>query len=432
MKKRIIILGGGFAGLYTALQLDKTIAKDSDIEVILVNEENFILFTPMLHEVAASDLDVTHIVNPIRKMLKRVTLFHGSVEDINLNEKYVKVTHGESHFHSHTLEYDQLIISLGSITNYFNIPGLQQNALTMKSLADAIELRNKLIEYLEEADFECSAGLRNQYLTVCVAGGGFAGVETIAGVNDFLRDAIKFYPNLSEELIKVVLIHPGKFILPELGEKLGRYAQKKLSERKVEIRVNTRVTGYSENGVELNDGTIITARTLVWTAGTSPNPLLSNLSCVKEKGKIKTNSFLEVEGFPGVWAIGDCASTPDKDGNPYPPTAQHAIRAAKILGRNITASIRGGEKKPFIFSTIGQLAAIGKRTGVANIFGINFSGFIAWWLWRSIYLSKLPRFEKKLRVAIDWTLDLIFSKDLVQFKTQKTSKFFESEKHVSV
>ena len=432
MKKRIIILGGGFAGLYTALQVDKTLAKDKDIDVILVNEENFILFTPMLHEVAASDLDVTHIVNPIRKMLKRVTLFHGSVEEINLYEKYVKVLHGDSHLHSHTLEYDHLVISLGSVTNFFNIPGLQQNALTMKSLADAIELRNQLIEFLEEADFECSAGLRDQYLTVVVAGGGFAGVETIAGVNDFLRDAVKFYPNLSDELIRVVLVHPGKYILPELGEKLGIYAQKKLSERKVEIKVNTRVTGYSGNGVELNDGSVIPTRTLVWTAGTSPNPLLNDLSCTKEKGKLKTNSFLEVEGFPGVWAIGDCASTPDKNGNPYPPTAQHAIRAAKVLGKNITTSIRGGEKKSFIFTTIGQLAAIGKRTGVANIFGINFSGFIAWWLWRSIYLSKLPRFEKKLRVAIDWSLDLIFSKDLVQLKTQKATKLFESEKYVSV
>ncbi len=223
---------------------------------------------------------------------------------------------------------------------------------------------------------------------------------------------------MKKDLIRVVLVHPGALILPELGEKLGVYAQKKLSERGVEIKVNTRVTGVSDRGVELSDGTLIKTNTLVWTAGTSPNPMLGTLSCKKERGRLLVNEYLELPEWPGVWALGDCALVPDpKTGQYYPPTAQHALREGKVLAQNITATIRGSKKKAFSFSTIGQLAAIGKRTGVANILGINFSGFIAWWLWRTIYLSKLPRFEKKLRVMFDWSLDLLFSKDLVQFTT---------------
>jgi len=417
-RKQILILGSGFGGLYAALQFEKTLACDPDVEVTLVNRENFFLFTPMLHEVAASDLDVTNIVNPVRKLLRRVKFFDGDVESIDLPNRQVVVSHGIGAAHPHTLEYDHLVIALGSITNFYNLPGLQERALTMKSLGDAIYLRNRLIEHLEEADFECCPAVRGPLLTFVVAGGGFAGVETIAAVNDFLREAIEFYPRLSEDMLRLVLVHPGPVILPELGEKLGAYAQQKLAERKVEIRVNTKVTGVSDDAVELSDSTKITTATLVWTAGTSPNPLLATLPCQKERGRLLVNEYMEVPEWPGLWALGDCALVPDhKTGNWYPPTAQHALREGKVVAQNITAAIRGGQKKPFAFSTIGQLAAIGRRTGVANIMGINFSGFIAWWLWRTIYLSKLPRFEKKLRVMLDWTLDLLFSKDLVQFLT---------------
>src|SRR6266545_2926880 len=287
-RKQVLILGGGFGGLYTALQLEKELARNNDVDATLVNRENFFLFTPMLHEVAASDLDITHIVNPIRKMLRRVKFFDGDVESINLTNRTVTVSHGLEHHH-HVLEYDHLVIALGSITNFYNLPGLQSNALTMKSLGDAIELRNRLIEHLEEADFECSVGVRDQLLTVVVAGGGFAGVETVAGVNDFLRETLPFYPHLSEKNLRVVLVHSRPVILPELGEKLGAYAQKKLAERKVEILVDTRVKGASEFGVELGDGTLIPTRTLVWTAGTSPNPLLEMLPCKKDRGRIIVN-----------------------------------------------------------------------------------------------------------------------------------------------
>jgi len=271
---------------------------------------------------------------------------------------------------------------------------------------------------LEEADTECCADIRGPLLTFVVAGGGFAGVETIAAINDFVRHAVRFYGNLRENMLRVVLVHPGPVILPELGPQLGQYAQKQLAKRKVEIRVKTRVSGLTELGVELSTGEMVETKALIWTAGTSPNPVVLNLPCEKEHGRLKVSANLQVPNWPGVWALGDCALIPDGEtGNYHPPTAQHALREGKVLAHNLIASVHGGATKPFSFSTIGQLAAIGQRAGVARIFGINFSGFVAWWLWRTIYLSKLPRFEKKLRVALDWTLDLIFGKDLVQFQT---------------
>jgi NADH dehydrogenase len=269
-------------------------------------------------------------------------------------------------------------------------------------------------------------------VTIAVAGGGFAGVETIAAVNDFLRDAVSFYNNLAERDLRIVLIHSGAVILPELSEKLGVYAQEKLKKRGVEIRLNTRVLAYRNGVVELSDGSFIPTKTLVWTAGTAPHPILNTVPCAKDRGKIAANEFMEVPDWPGVWAVGDCASIPDpRTGRPYPPTAQHALRQGRTLARNVCAALRGGTKKPFVFSTLGQLAAIGKRTGVAQMFGFKFSGFVAWWLWRTVYLSKLPRFEKKCRVALDWTLDLMFSKDLVQFTTLRTASAGQPEERES-
>jgi NADH dehydrogenase len=428
-RTRIIILGGGFGGLYAAMHLEKTLARDADVEITLVNRENFFLFTPMLHEVAASDLDLTHIVNPVRKLLRHVHFFDGDVDAIDLPNRRVVVSHGAEH-HAHELYYDHLVLALGSITNFFNLPGLEERAFTMKSLGDAIYLRNAIIARLEEADFECCAAERAQLLTFVVAGGGFAGVETIAAINDFVRQAIQFYPNLREEMLRVILVHPGAVILPELGEKLGAYAQRKLAERQVEIRVNTRVQGVSEHGVALSDGGVVKTHTLIWTAGTSPNPLLETLPCHKERGRLLANEYLEIPEWPGVWALGDCALVPEGSSGKFcPPTAQHALRQGRVLAYNLTATVRGGTKKPFVFSAIGQLAAIGRRTGVANIMGINFSGFLAWWLWRTIYLSKLPRFEKKLRVALDWTLDLLFSKDLVQYVTVRAPTLSRPEEN---
>ena len=424
-KTRVLILGGGFGGLYAALQFEKR--RDPRFDVTVVNRENFFLFTPMLHEIAASDLDLTNIVNPVRKMLRHVTFFCGDVDKIDLERKRVTVSHGFDR-HSHELEYDHLVLGLGSVTNFFNLPGVAERALTMKSLGDAIQLRNRLIAHLEEADTECARAERPPLLTFVVAGGGFAGVETIASINDFLRDSLPFYPNLKQEMLRLVLVHPGEFILPELGEKLGRYADKKLRERGVEIHPKSKVTAMQPNEIELTTGERITSATLVWTAGVSPNPIVGLVPCAKERGRIKVNPYLQVEGFDGLWALGDCALVPDPATGGYcPPTAQHASREGKILAHNIISSIDSKAKKPFSFKTLGLLAAIGRRTGVARILGVNFSGFLAWFLWRGIYWSKLPRTEKKIRVAIDWALDVFFSKDFVQYLDQRALAHSQTE-----
>jgi NADH dehydrogenase len=429
---RIVILGGGFGGLYCAIELEKLLARKGLAEVTLVNRENFFLFTPMLHEVAASDLDVTHIVNPVRKLLKHVRFWNGEIEAIDTARRVVRVAHGGEH-HDHELAYDHLVVALGSVTNYYGIAGVEQNSLAMKSLGDAITLRNRLIANLEQADAEPSVEARKRLLTLVVAGGGFAGVETVAGVNDFLRHAIRWYPKIAAAELRLVLVHAGELILPELGPELGAYAQKKLAARGVEIVTGARVSSYDDRRVTLSTGESIESDTLVWTAGTSPNPLLSGLpgcerSARNGSGRLVADANLAVSDAPGVWALGDAANVMDPaTGRPYPPTAQHALRQGKALARNLGATILGTPLEPFRFRSPGALAAIGRRTGVARIFGINFSGFLAWWMWRTVYLTKLPRFEKKVRVVLDWTLDLVFAKDLVQFMTFRSEGVSHAE-----
>jgi NADH dehydrogenase len=409
--RRVIILGGGFGGIYAALELEKLLARGEGVEVTLVTRDNFFLFTPMLHEVAAGDLELNTIVNPLRKLLRRVSTFVGSVEAVDLERKLVRVSHGLDG-HSHDLPYDRLILALGSRTNFFGLPGVEHCALTVKTLADAVALRNRLITHLEEASSECAAGSRRRLMTFVVAGGGFAGVETLGGINDFVREALRFFPNLRQDDVRMVLVTPDAVILPELGSRLGGYAQRKLAERGVEIVTGAKVRGVADNVVQLTDGRTIQADTLIWTAGTAPNPLVASLPVEKRGGRIVVNEYLELSGWPGVWAVGDCALVPDRrSGGFHPPTAQHALREGRTAARNVVADLAGGRKRPFRFSTLGQLAAIGRRTGVANVFGFQFSGFVAWWLWRTIYLGKLPRLEKKVRVALDWTLDLCFTKD---------------------
>jgi NADH dehydrogenase len=383
------------------------------VEVCLVSRDNFFLFTPMLHEIAASDLEITNIVNPLRKLLRRCQVMVGQVNGIDLPNRRVLVSHGSKR-QPVELVYDHLVLALGSRANFFDLPGLGELALAMKSLPDAIQLRNRIIQQLEEANSECALNIRRSLLTFVVAGGGFAGVETVAALNDFVSEALKFYPNVQEEMLRVVLVHPGPIILPELGENLGRYAHKVLSGRGVEILLNTRVTGMTGHQIFLRDNSPIHASTLIWTAGTVPNPLVAQLPCAKEGGRVLVNEFLQLTEWPNVWAAGDCAAVPDhrRPGKFHPPTAQHAIREGQLIAHNIAASLSGRALKRFSFRTIGLLASIGRRTGVARLVGFNLSGFFAWWLWRTIYLSKLPGLDKKVRVAIEWTLDLLFHKDV--------------------
>jgi NADH dehydrogenase len=396
--------------------MERLLRGRDDVEVTLVSRDNFFLFTPMLHEVAASDVDITHIVSPLRTLLHRTTIIVGEVGSVDLATRRVRLTHGFEP-HDHELEYDQLVIALGSTTNFYGLPGLAEHALTMKTLGDAIHLRNRVIALMEQAASECE-GSGPDSLTVVVAGGGFAGVETVAALNDFVREALPLYPRLKQQDVRMVLVHAGRSILPELGEDLGHYTARKLEARGVEILTEARVQAVDHHGVTLIDGRRIESRLLVWTAGTSPHPLLHELPCTLDRGRVVVDETLGVPGWPGVWALGDCAVVPDsRTGGTHPPTAQHALREGRTLAANMLATLQGRPTRAFSFRTIGQLAAIGRRTGVARVFGVKFSGFVAWWLWRTIYLSKLPRFEKKLRVAIDWTLDLLFTKDVVQFLT---------------
>jgi NADH dehydrogenase len=416
-KTRIVIAGSGFAGLSAAMFLDKTLARRADIEVTLISRENFILFTPMLHEVAAGDLYPGDIVNPIRRILRNVKFVQAEVETIDLDTRCVRCVGGVAKL-ALECEFDHLLLTLGSETNFFDLPGVGEWAVTMKSLSDAALLRNRVLALLEEATLQKDPATRRHLLTFVTAGGGFAGAETTGAINDFVRDTVRYYSDLSEELIRVVVVHPGKFLLPELGEELGAYAERKLRERKVEVIKGPHVASYDGALVRLDDGRSIPASTLIWTAGVKPNPVIGLLPCRQERGRLLVDEFLSVPAVTGLWAAGDCAAVAEaKTGKFHPPTAQHGLREGLVVARNIEAAILGRPLKPFIFTTLGQLATVGRRSGVAMVFGLKFSGFVAWCLWRTLYLMKLPRLAKKLRVMVSWTLDLVFAREIEQLIT---------------
>ena len=411
---RIVIAGGGFAGLYAAMHFDKRLARRADVEVTLISRENFILFTPMLHEVAAGDLYPGDIVNPVRRILRHVNVFEADVCKVDLTGRIVSCTAGIAD-RELNFEFDHLLLTLGSETNFFSMDGVRDWSVTMKSLTDAALLRNRMVALLEEASLQSDEAARRQTLTFVTAGGGFSGTETTGAVNDFVRETVRYYPQLREELIRVVMVHPGNFILPELGEELGRYAEHKLRQRKVEVIKGARVASYDGVVVTLSDGTSIPAATLIWTAGVKPSPVIEQLPCEKQRGRLLVSEYLAVTGVPGLWAAGDCAAVPILNTeNFHPPTAQHGLREGVTVAKNIEATILDGSLKPFRYKMMGQLASIGHHTGVAMVFGIKFSGFIAWWFWRGVYLMKLPRLAKKLRVMASWTLDLFFGQEIEQ------------------
>src|SRR5271170_1672484 len=283
--KRILILGGGFGGIYAALRFEKLLARRPELEVTLVTRDNYFLFTPMLPEVAAGDLELSTIINPLRKLLKRVKTFVGTIEALNLEGQRITVSHGFDG-HCHELLYDQLILALGTGTNFFNLPGVEDSCITVKTLGDAVAIRNQLITHLEEANSECAAGERQPLLTFVVAGAGFAGVETLGGIHDFVREAIRFYPNLTPEFVRTILIASDQFILPELGHELRAYAQRKLAARGVEIITHARVTAMRDGLIALSNGRTIPATTLIWAAGNAANPLVATLRIPKSGGRI--------------------------------------------------------------------------------------------------------------------------------------------------
>jgi NADH:ubiquinone reductase (H+-translocating) len=416
-KTRIIIAGSGFAGLSAAMYLDKRLARRADIEVVLISRENFVLFTPMLHEVASGDLYPGDIVNPIRRILHHVKFVQAEVQAIDLSARRVRCQGGVARLELE-FEFDHLLLTLGSETNFFGLPGVSEWAVTMKSMFDAAVLRNRVLAMLEEATLQSDSAARRRLLTFVTAGGGFAGAETTGALNDFVREIVRYYPALSKELVRVVVVQPGDFLLPELGEELGNYAERKLRERKVEVIKGVRVASFHDSLVAMTDGKSIPAATLIWTAGVKPSPVIAPLPGQKERGRLLVNECLGVPGVAGLWAAGDCAAVPDsKTGRFHPPTAQHGLREGFVAAKNIEAAILGQPQRPFVFTTLGQLATIGRRTGVAMVFVIKFLGFVAWFLWRTVYLMKLPRLPKKLWVMVGWTLDLLFGREIEQMLT---------------
>jgi NADH dehydrogenase len=417
LSKRIVVVGGGFGGVYACKQLEKIFKKNNQVEIVLLSENNYLLFTPMLPEVPASSIEAKHIVSPLRTFIQKVKIQNSSVEAIDLERQLIKTSHC-SKCGPIFLKYDYLVLAPGSVTNYFGLPGVAENALPMKTLDDAMALRNHVIDLLEHADMEPDPVVRRKMLTIVVAGGGFAGVETAAELQDFLTTVPRFYPAIQPEDFRVLLVHAAPRILPEISEGLANYALAQLQKNKIEVLLNTRVSSATADEVLLDNQIKIPSKTLIWTTGTTPNPILSTLSCRKNKrGQIIVNEYLEVQDLSGVWAIGDCAEIPDSHtGKFYPPTAQHAVREGKRVAENIAADILAGTKNRFHFKPLGMLAALGHRSAVAEVFGIRFSGFIAWWMWRTIYLFKLPNLLSKLRVAIDWTLDLFFARDILLLK----------------
>jgi NADH dehydrogenase len=389
----------------------------------LIDSENFFTFTPLLPEVPSGSIQPKHIVFPLRSLLKWTKVKQAEVKGIDLKTRTVIAPHCEV-CGNEAIPFDQLVLALGSVPNYFGLPGVAEHALTIKSLADATALHAQVIDKLEHADLQTDPITRRQLLTFIVAGGGFAGVETIAELNDFVRGATKFYPNVSPEDVRMVLIHSGSRILPEVSESLSAYALEKLQSRGVEVRLQTRVLGATGHSVRLSTGEELSASTFVWAAGTAPHPILEQVDLPRTKaGKIEVDATMAVSGHPGLWALGDSAAIPDVvTGGLCPPTAQYAVRQGKRLAQNISAVLEGGETASFQFKTLGVLASLGRRSAVAEVLGFKFSGFFAWWLFRTIYLMKLPGLERKLRVAIDWTLDLFFPRDTVYLRPLHTAK----------
>jgi NADH dehydrogenase len=416
-KTRIVIAGGGFAGLSAARYFDKRLARDPDIDVVLISRENFVLFTPMLHEVAAGELYPGDIISPVRRILHHVRFVEAEIRAIDPAARRIRCVSGAVQ-NDIEFPFDHLLLTLGSETNFFGMADVREWAVTLKNLSDAGLLRNRMVSVMEQAAISPDGNARRRLLTFVIAGGGFAGTETTGAMNDFVRETARYYRELNRDLIRVVLLHPGDFLLPELGEELGRYAERKLLERKVEVIKGTRVTAYDGSAVRLSDGKSIEAATLVWTAGVTPSAVIDPLPFQKERGRLLVDEFLALPGCSDIWAAGDCAAVRDrKTGNFHPPTAQHGLREGTAVAKNIEAAILGRPRKAFVFSTLGQLATIGRRTGVAMIFGVKFSGFSAWWLWRTVYLLKLPRLAKKLRVMTDWALDLLFGREIEQMVT---------------
>ncbi|MBG0852172.1 NAD(P)/FAD-dependent oxidoreductase [Streptomyces spinoverrucosus] len=405
-KPHVVITGGGFGGVGAARELDRRIGRGLDAHVTLISDSNFLLFTPLLVGVASSTVEARHVSAPVRAGLDHASFLHGRVVRIDTRTRNAYVSAGKEGMLR--VPYDHLVLAVGGVPHFFDLPGVGEHAFPMKSVEDATRLRNQVLSALERADLEPDPAEQARLLTFVVAGGGFAGTELVAELFDLVHDVLHFYPRLHGLRPRFVLVHSGERLLPELSPRLGLYAQRKLGGRGIEFRLGTRVSKATAEDITLDSGESIPTRTLAWTAGNRPNPLAQQVM----RGPLVVEPTMRIPGASGLWALGDCARIPDAAGGFHPPTAQHAIREGRAVARNIAAVLRGRRPEPFRFGGLGVLVSLGHRTAAGEIGGRRVSGFLAWVLWRSVYLSKLPSTEKRLRVLADWTLDLVFPRDI--------------------
>ncbi|MEP7188304.1 MAG: NAD(P)/FAD-dependent oxidoreductase, partial [Roseiflexaceae bacterium] len=409
----IVILGGGFAGMAALQHLEWRFRHDTDMEITLISQLNYMVFTPLLAEVAGNSVEPRHAVPPLRAFCRKARFQEGTVRGVDLQSRHVLVHQPDSE-HSH-LAYDYLVIALGSVTNYHHVPGARKHSFDLKTLSDAIRLRNHALSVLEQADAIDDPDERRELLTFVAAGGGYAGVEGLGQLVDFLQHALPYYPTLKRESLRFVLASHSKALLSNVAPQLGEYVVHTLVNRGADVRTGVTVRAVTECSAELEPGGSVPTRTVLWAAGITANPLLKQLGLpLDEHGAIQAEPTLQVKGRPEIFALGDCAAVPKGDGNTYAPTAQNATRQGKLVASNIRARIHGGVLKPFRYRPLGSLASLGHHQAVAQIWGLPFVGWPAWLAWRAVYLAKLPVVGRRVRVALDWVLELILPPDIVQ------------------
>jgi NADH dehydrogenase len=412
ISQHIVIAGGGFGGYYTAKQLERL--APSGARITLVNDVNFLMYAPLLPGAAAGTLDPRHIVVPLREHLKRTSLRVGYVTggDPARNTLRVQMISGNTKEY----RYDHLVVALGSVSRVIPIPGLIDHALGFKTIADATALRNRIVRHLELAEGLDDKEERAEYLSFVFVGGGYAGLEGIAELQGFARDAIKRYPRCRETGTRFMLIDAAPRVMTEIQPQLADWTVELLTRRGIEFRLSTTVQEVRSDSVVLSGGEVVKARTVVWTAGVRASPVASSLGLPLEQGRIICDEYMRVQGYDNVWAVGDIAAVPDpaQPGKPCPPTAQHAIRQGKLLGKNIARVTRGQPPRPFTFKTLGAFADLGRHRAVANLMGIRVKGFPAWAICRFYHLAWLPGLDRKSRLIADWSVEILFPRDLAE------------------
>lgn len=412
-KKRVLIIGGGFGGAYCAQNLEKKVNPD-EVELVLIDRNNYFIFYPLLVEAGTGSLEPRHAVVSIRSFLDKTIFRMGEVDDIDFDKQVVKFRVADSDLEPH-LEYDQLVLSPGSVTNLPPVPGLDTYGFEIKSLSDAVALRDRAIELLEIADCTDDPEERKALLHFVVVGANFTGVEVAGEFDVFLKEATRNYDHVRASECQVTLVEMADRIITALEPELSEYAADHLKKRGIDIHLEHTVDEVKDDQIVLDDGTPLPSHTIVWCGGIAPSPMIEKLDVpTDERGYIQCERDLRVKDWDNVWAIGDSAVNPDENGNPYPPTAQHATGQAKHLAENIHRVLQDEAATDCDLSSRGSLAALGCRSAVARVFGIKLSGFPAWFLWRTVYLFKMPGWARRLRVALDWTMDLLFRRDIVQ------------------